>query len=132
MASKITIKPEELAKEINEQLQGYSKEVMDSVKKQVKKVGRESSASLRSTSPKRTGKYASHWSSKVLFESDQDIRISVYNKAPTYRLAHLLEKGHAKRGGKGKVAAIPHIQPEEQRAISKLDKNIKAGIRHCR
>ena len=50
--------------------------------------------------------------------------------SPTrYMLAHLLEKGHAKRGG-GRVSGKPHIAPAEAAGIelltSLIEKELKA------
>lgn len=50
----------------------------------------------------------------------------IYNKKH-YQLTHLLEKGHAKRGG-GRTRAFPHILPVEQEAERMLLENIKKEI----
>ena len=42
-------------------------------------------------------------------------------------LAHLLENGHAKRGG-GRVRAIPHIAPAEQMGIEQLESDITKAL----
>ena len=44
-----------------------------------------------------------------------------------YQLAHLLEKGHAKRGG-GRTKAVPHIAPAEESAVKQLESDIKKAI----
>lgn len=47
----------------------------------------------------------------------------VYSQAPHYRLAHLLENGHAlRRGGRtvGRVKAFPHWHKVEEEATKKL------------
>ncbi|MCQ4931437.1 HK97 gp10 family phage protein, partial [[Eubacterium] rectale] len=46
-----------------------------------------------------------------------------------YQIAHLLEHGHAKRGG-GRVAARPHIAPAEENGIQQLEEEIERGIRN--
>ena len=42
-------------------------------------------------------------------------------------LPHLLEHGHAKRGG-GRVRAIPHIAPAEAAGEQQLTQDIERGL----
>lgn len=45
-----------------------------------------------------------------------------------YQLTHLLEFGHAKRGG-GRTRAFPHIAPAEQAGIEQLTRDIERDLR---
>ena len=54
----------------------------------------------------------------------QDIQANAPKK---YQLVHLLEKGHAKRGG-GRTKAQLHIAPAEQNAVKQLESNIKRAL----
>ena len=44
-----------------------------------------------------------------------------------YQLAHLLEHGHAKRGG-GRVSGKSHIAPAEQMGIDQLEDAIEKAL----
>ena len=44
-------------------------------------------------------------------------------------IAHLLEHGHAKRGG-GRVRARPHILPAQEAAEQQLMHDIERGLRN--
>lgn len=100
---------------VNGYLKEYVGETAEGLTKVIPKVAKDAAKKLRQTSPRKGGQYAQNWAVKV--ETGR-IRVGavVYGKSPTYRLAHLLEKGHAKRGG-GRVSPIVHIEPVEQWAI---------------
>lgn len=77
-----------------------------------------------------TGKYAKSWRAKEDAERITRLNVAaavVYANANGYRLAHLLEKGHAKRGG-GRVAGRPHIAPAEEAAKDTLVEKIKMKL----
>ena len=73
----------------------------------------------------RTGKYKKSWKNKTTSENANTIQVTVYSSVPG--LPHLLEHGHAKRGG-GRVSAIPHIAPAEEAAEEKLLKDIEKAL----
>ena len=103
-------------------LEDYSTQVRNTVNDCCMEVAKESGLKLRQTSPKKSGKYAKSWAVKEQKTSGYGASTwVVYNKK--YQLTHLLEKGHAKRGG-GRVKAIPHIKPVEEWAQNELPKEI--------
>ena len=119
-----------LEKAIMEELQAYKQDVTDGLKADCKQVAKECKDDIKQNSPKRSGKYKKSWKIKVNHESKEDIRITVYN-GKHYRLTHLLEDGHAGKGGtsKGAAPAYPHIAPAERRAAEKLQKKVKITVR---
>lgn len=130
--SQKTISVDKLSNAVLDALHEYSSEVMEATKTSVKEQAVATVQELKTTSPKRTGKYAGNWKSKIVFEGIDDIRVLVYNGGKTYRLTHLLEYGHdIKRDGRvvGHAPAKAHIRPAEQKAIDGLGKKIKVKLR---
>lgn len=121
------IKIEDLALTIAEELENYGRDVTDELKQQVRSVAKETVQKIKSASPRNTGEYAGGWTSKVAYESDEDIRVTVYNRKKP-QLTHLLEHGHAKASG-GRVEGKPHIGPAEQAAEKKLLKKVKVVVK---
>ena len=107
-------------------LQDYSVEVAKAAEEAVTEVTKEATKKLRQTSPKRSGKYGKGWASKVE-KTATTAEATVYGKTGTYQLAHLLENGHAKRGG-GRVNGNTHIKPVEEWAISEVEKRIREKV----
>ena len=81
---------------------------------------------ISANAPKRTGAYKKSWAVKKTKETSNSLVMTVHSKN-RYQLAHLLEHGHAKRGG-GRVAAIPHIEPAEANGIEALKSKIERGL----
>lgn len=114
---------DKLAGTVMDGLKEYAGAVAEDLKQAAKKTAEDCAKELRSTSPTATGKYRKGWKVKKAFESGTSARYTVHN-ATAYQLTHLLEKGHAKRGG-GRVAAIPHIALAEEKAIEQMTKLAK-------
>ena len=93
-----SISADKLAAEIMRQMREYTEEAKKVTRKVALKVSWEAVNLLKEASPKSEGggEYAENWS-----RTKDKYDITVYNKGPTYRIAHLLEKGHQlRRGGR--------------------------------
>lgn len=119
-------KIDNLAQEIMKGLKEYADLASDDVKKAVRKAGNTVRKEIASTAPVDTGKYAKSWSVKKIKETSNSLEVTVHSKN-RYQLAHLLEHGHAKRGG-GRVAARPHIAQAEENAIETLETEIEKAL----
>ena len=60
-------------------------------------------------------------------ETAYKLEVTVYSPS-RYMLAHLLEKGHAVRGG-GRAPAKPHIAPAEEAGIKQLEADIERALK---
>lgn len=111
-----------LADAIMEGLKEYSDLASSEVKGAVRKAGKLVKDEIAANAPKKTGAYSKSWSVKATKENSESLELVVYSKN-RYQIAHLLEHGHAKRGG-GRVAGIPHIAPAEEKAVKQLEEDI--------
>ena len=103
-------------------LKEYADLATDDLKKSVRKAGNTARKDIAASAPKNTGAYAKSWSVKKTKETSNSLELTVHSRN-RYQLAHLLEHGHAKRGG-GRVAARPHIAQAEENAIETLETEI--------
>ncbi|MGI5949729.1 HK97 gp10 family phage protein [Peptoniphilus sp.] len=112
----------EIEKALEEQIE-VANEVLESA---AQKVADDAVKELKSSSPKKTGKYAGGWGKEESKMATRSRSYTIYNKKYA-NLTHLLEFGHAKVNG-GRVAAKPHIAAVEQKAMKDLEDEIKRGI----
>ena len=115
-----------LTKEIMKGLQEYSELADDEMKKAVRKTATSVKKEISANAPHNTGTYAKSWTSSKVRETSHNLQMTVHSRN-RYRLAHLLEKGHAKRGG-GRVQGKPHIAPAEKNGEELLETLIRKAI----
>ena len=115
-----------LAQAVMDGLEEYAELAADEMKNAVKKAATTVQKEISAGAPRRTGRYAGSWRTKTTKESSSELEITVYSPK-RYMLAHLLENGHAKRGG-GRVAGRAHIYPAEQHGIEQLERDIEEAL----
>ena len=115
-----------LAEEIMQGLQEYADLADTAMKKAVRKTAKSVKDEISANAPKRTGAYAKSWTAKKTKENSHSLEMTVHSKN-RYQLAHLLEKGHAKRGG-GRVSGKPHIAPAEEKGVQLFEKLIEEAL----
>ncbi len=118
----------ELANAVMKELDDYAKLITENMKKAVKKAGTSVKKEIQANAPKDSGAYAKSWSVKNMKENSHALELTVYSRN-RYQLAHLLEFGHAKRGG-GRVPGRAHIAPAEEAGVKQLEAEIERCIRN--
>ena len=116
----------DIEKAIKDILQDYSVEVAKAAEEAITEVTKEATKKLKQTSPGK-GRYAKGWTSKVE-KTAVAVDAVVYGKTGTYQIAHLLEHGHARRGGGRNVDAIVHIKPVEEWAVKEVETRIREKV----
>lgn len=102
-------------------------ELADTVmKKAVRKTASSVKKEISTNAPVKSGRYKKSWTTKKTKENSHTLEMTVHSK-DRYQIAHLLEKGHAKRNG-GRVSAIPHIAPAEENGADLLESLIKKEL----
>lgn len=115
---------DKLDKVIMQALEDYQNDVsrdVATVTKKVAKAGADAVKASAKTTFKGTGKYASGWTSTIDEGRVRTVGVIYNSKVPG--LPHLLENGHAKRGG-GRVEGRPHIKPVEEKIAADYEEQI--------
>ena len=122
-----TVSIGEMADAIMEDLQEYADAAAMDVKAAVRKSANTVKRQIGEKAPVgKTGRYAKSWRVKTTEENSQKL-VQTVHSPKRYMLAHLLEKGHAKRNG-GRTRAIPHIAPAEQAGAEQLESLIRRAL----
>ena len=112
--------------QMSQLLDEFNRDVQKAMDESINKVANEAAQKLRSSSPKKTGKYARGWRSKKDGE-----HCAVVHNSTNYQLTHLLENGHVirnKSGTYGRTRPIKHIKPVEEWANNELPAEIERRI----
>jgi hypothetical protein len=123
------ISVDQLANEIAKGLAEYTKDIIEGIDDASERIVKNAVKELKAESPKKTGEYAKGWAKKTEKKFGETNSHIIYNKNKP-GLAHLLEYGHAKRGG-GRVQGKSHIRPVEEQVINEftaeVEKVVKGG-----
>ena len=125
MPKKVTT--ETLADSIRDILEEYGDEVKGSLDEITKKIAQKGQQAIKNESKsKLNGKrYWKGW--KVDLQVGRlDTKATIYNESLP-GLPHLLEYGHAKRGG-GRVQGTVHIAPVEEQLVNEFEKQVRSKL----
>lgn len=128
-----TVKIDDLTNEVMKTMEDYRDVVAEDMKRAIMNAAKCVKKEIHDTAPiskityEESGlhKYYQSWGVSTERETAEYLGVAVHSK-DRYQIAHLLENGHAKRGGgREPVKAIPHIKPAEELGEEKLDLYLK-------
>jgi len=109
-------------------LQDYTDDAKIAVNKAVEECGKGLRKDIAAQAPERTGSYKKNWVCDFSGGGIDAKSATVRNKKH-YQLTHLLEKGHKKRGGKGRVKAYVHIAPAAEKWTEEFEQRCKEACK---
>lgn len=126
MAKQVPI--DKLALEVEKILEEYGNDVQWNINEIVKQMSKKGAKALKQESKNTfggTGKYAAGWTSTT--ETGRlSAQGTIYNK-DLAGLPHLLEHGHANRGG-GRTAGRVHIAKVEEALVKEFESKVKSKL----
>lgn len=122
------ISVDDLASGVSDIMATYAGEISGMLKGEVENAGKLGIKVVRKNAPKRKGLYRRNLRLKRVFENFHAIRFIIYADNGSWRVAHLLEKGHAKRDG-GRVQGKPHFSVAEQEIADYLSRTVEQKIK---
>lgn len=116
-----------LAATIQNELADYATGVTASVKEATKNVTRAGVKAVRAEARRlfKGDRYWRGWTSS--FETGKHLSQGVIYNRDEYQVAHLLENGHANRGG-GRTPGRPHIAPVEEMIEQQFQQEVERNL----
>lgn len=127
----MAISIEQMADIIIQELSSYTVEIAEGVKAAVDETSQELLENIKADAPELTGDYKKAMKIKTTSEDFYEKKKTwfVDAKSGEYRLTHLLENGHAKRGG-GRTKAFPHIEKNEEKAQQAFTERVEGIVKN--
>jgi hypothetical protein len=124
-----SIKPEDLADAIQQQLTIYGQKVSENCYAAGAKAVKALVDRTKPTAPALRGDFRRAIASKELERSVRGFRFAWYVKKPHYRKTHLLVRGHAKQNG-GRVQGDPFLDNAMSEVLPAFEKDMEDALKH--
>jgi len=108
-------------------LEEYGEEIRTDLNLAILETSNDTLRNLKAVSPVLTGSYRKGWSKKMETTRWDSSSVVFYNKTD-WQLTHLLNTGHAKRGG-GRVPGDGHIDRAEEYACDLLEQKVEEKLK---
>ena len=122
-----SMKVGDLAGQVMKELKGYARIATEDLKQEIRQAASTVKKEIKDTAPKKSGTYKDSWVASKSLETADSIGMTVHSPK-RYMIAHLLENGHAKRGG-GRVPGISHIAPAEEAGREQLMRELEEKLK---
>ena len=127
--SDLTISIDQFEDALRETLDEYNKNVVKISKQKAKESIDKLVKNTKATAPQNRPQYKNKITSKKTKEDSFGVEYTWYVSGSEYRLSHLLEHGHAKRGG-GRTKAFHFIQNALTPIMSDYVKSIEEAVKN--
>lgn len=128
-----TIKPDQFAAAISQNLELYSKDVQEKVDAAGRRAMKRIVQITKDTAPignRKGGNFVTSIASKET-KAPRGNRFVWYVKAPNHRLTHLLVHGHEKVNG-GRVAGNPFLQNALDKVLPEYEQEVEEAVKNDR
>ncbi len=129
MAKGKTVKIEDLAGAIQEELTIYHTGIIEAQDAAGDKAVKALVKRTKATAPKDRGAFRKSIAGKRLEKTDRGSKYVWYVKAPHHRLTHLLVHGHAKRDG-GRTKADPFLKNALEQVLPEYENDVKEALQN--
>jgi len=116
---------DELAVGITQAIAEYTEDVAVAIEAEVDATSKAVVEDIKANAPRKTGEYARGWTRRK-GQRPGSISYTIHNRSKP-QLTHLLEHGHAKKGG-GRVEGRPHIGPAVDKHVPAMERRIEQII----